>query len=131
MGVNNSLSCLGWNKIWRKFAKMFLLFNKNFFVWNGSRLELIAHLRLFLVKIALSLDIFVKRSDPSDYFTLCARNLDTNPSKIMTGLIQRNLTLPLTAYWNLVILQGGASEAPPKISRKESSLTPCCYIVFV
>ena len=26
---------------------------------------------------------------------------------------------------------GGASEAPPKISRKESSLTPCCYIAFV
>ena len=41
------------------------------------------------------------------------------------------LTLPLTAYWNLVILRGGASEAPPKISRKEPSLTPCCYIAFV
>ena len=41
------------------------------------------------------------------------------------------LTLPLTAYWNLVILRGGASEAPPKISRKELSLTPCCYIAFV
>ena len=26
---------------------------------------------------------------------------------------------------------GGASEAPHKISRKESSLTPCCYIAFV
>ena len=26
---------------------------------------------------------------------------------------------------------GGASEAPPKLSRKESSLTPCCYIAFV
>ena len=25
----------------------------------------------------------------------------------------------------------GASEAPPKISRRESSLTPCCYIAFV
>ena len=44
---------------------------------------------------------------------------------------QHYLTLPLTAYWNLVMLQGGASEAPHKISRKESSLTPCCYIAFV
>ena len=26
---------------------------------------------------------------------------------------------------------GGASEAPPKISKKESSLTPCCYVAFV
>ena len=41
------------------------------------------------------------------------------------------LTLPLTAYWNLVILRGGPQRPPPKISRKELSLTPCCYIAFV
>ena len=53
-------------------------------------------------------------------------------SELSQQINTTNLTvLPLTAYWNLVVLRGGASEAPPKISRKESSLTPCCYIAFV
>ena len=42
------------------------------------------------------------------------------------------LTLSPTAYPILWLLRGGASEPPPpKISRKESSVTPCCYIAFV
>ena len=43
----------------------------------------------------------------------------------------RYLTLSPTAYQILWLLRGGASEAPPKISKKESYLTPCCYIAFV
>ena len=41
------------------------------------------------------------------------------------------LILSPTAYQILWLLREGPQSPPPKISRKESSLTPCCYIAFV
>ena len=48
-----------------------------------------------------------------------------------TSLTLTSLTLSPTAYQILWLLQGGGLRDPPKISRKEASLTPCCYITFI
>ena len=64
----------------------------------------------------------------------CIPIISTNRIKKIIILVYCNkviLTLSPTAYQILWLLRGGASEAPPKISKKESSLTPCCYIAFV
>ena len=60
--------------------------------------------------------------------------LDSKKSKLIRKTIslkclisKNNLALSPTAYQ---IRGGWASEAPPKISRKESSLTPYFYIAF-
>ena len=46
--------------------------------------------------------------------------------------LRRSLTLPPMGYRILWLQwQWEASKAPPKKSRKESFLTPCCYITFV
>ena len=57
----------------------------------------------------------------------------------LRGLNRKFCPIPCIMYVNptshgvsdSVAPMGGASEAPPKKSRKESFLTPCCYVAFV
>ena len=45
-----------------------------------------------------------------------------------------NTIFPVQAIshqYNDIVIFSKLSSAPPKISRKELSLTPCCYIAFV